>query len=83
MQSRSTGGHEDFDDDEDRVADAVGARAAVATTVVSSRSADESRLIDDAAPVTIRRSLLGVAAVRRATTVLDRTSKLQNVTWSP
>ena len=65
-----------LDDDEDRVADAVGARAAVATTVVSRRS-------DDAAPVTIRPSLLGVTAVRPATTVLDGTSKLQNVTWSP
>ena len=51
------------------------ARAAAATTVVSRRS-------DDAAPVTIRQSLLGATAVRRATTVLDRTSKLQNVTWS-
>ena len=54
--------------DEDRAADAVGARAAVVTTVVSSRSLDESRLIDDAAPVTIRQSPLGVTAVRRATT---------------
>ena len=45
--------------DEDRVADAVGARAAVATTVVSSRSIDESRLIDDAAPVTSRRFAFG------------------------
>ena len=65
-----------LDDDEDRVADADGVRAAVATTVVSRRS-------DDAEPVTIRQSLLGVTAVRRATTVLDGTSKLQNVTWSP
>ena len=37
----------------------------------------------DAVPVTIRQSLLGVTAVRRATTVLDGTSNLQNVTWSP
>ena len=45
--------------------------------------ATTSRLIDDAAPVTIHQSLLGVTAVRRATTVLDGTSKLQNVTCSP
>ena len=43
--------------------DADGGGAAVATTVVSRRS-------DDAAPVTIRQSLLGVTAVRRATAVL-------------
>ena len=51
VQSRSTDGHEDFDDDEDR-SRTPSERAAAATTVVSSRSADESRLIDDAAPVT-------------------------------
>ncbi len=81
MRSRSTDGHEDLVMTRTRTPSERS--AAVATTVVSSRSADESRLIDDAAPVTIRQSLLGVTAVRRATTVLDGTSKLQNVTCSP
>ena len=64
----------------ERVADAVGVRAAAATTVVcvEATTTDRRRGAGDDPPVA-----LGVTAVRRATTVLDRTSKLQNVTWSP